>query len=191
MLIIDGVEKAERNVLPILNNLLENREIQLDDGRFLMAHKKYDELLTKYTPEQLKNWGFERVSENFSVIALGIPVPTFKGFGLDPPFRSRFQCKIVPYLNYDTILKLSTELAPNVPRSRLENFLSVVYGLNSQHTEFQIGSIHSSSVTEKVGQMPIFPIDSIFKIVKIWVRICKLCIISFIIVFLGMQSILL
>ena len=45
MLILDGVEKAERNVLPILNNLLENREMQLDDGRFLVAPKKYDKLL--------------------------------------------------------------------------------------------------------------------------------------------------
>ena len=44
ILIIDGVEKAERNVLPILNNLLENREMQLDDGRFLMAANKFDKL---------------------------------------------------------------------------------------------------------------------------------------------------
>lgn len=34
-----------RNVLPILNNLLENREMQLDDGRFLMAASKFDKLL--------------------------------------------------------------------------------------------------------------------------------------------------
>jgi hypothetical protein len=45
VLILDGVEKAERNVLPILNNLLENREMQLDDGRFLVAPEKYDKLL--------------------------------------------------------------------------------------------------------------------------------------------------
>lgn len=31
-----GLEKCERNVLPVLNNLLENREMSLDDGRFLM-----------------------------------------------------------------------------------------------------------------------------------------------------------
>ena len=36
-LILEGIEKAERNVLPVLNNLLENREMQLEDGRFLMA----------------------------------------------------------------------------------------------------------------------------------------------------------
>ena len=37
LLILDGLENAERNVLPTLNNLLENREMNLDDGRFLTA----------------------------------------------------------------------------------------------------------------------------------------------------------
>ena len=37
LLLLDGVEKAERNVLPTLNNLLENREMGLPDGRFLVA----------------------------------------------------------------------------------------------------------------------------------------------------------
>ena len=44
-MILEGIEKAERNVLPVLNNLLENREMQLDDGRFLMAAQRYDKLL--------------------------------------------------------------------------------------------------------------------------------------------------
>lgn len=47
ILILDGIEKAERNVLPILNNLLENREMALEDGRFLMMADKYDALLKK------------------------------------------------------------------------------------------------------------------------------------------------
>ena len=33
VLIIEGLEKCERNVLPVLNNLLENREMALEDGR--------------------------------------------------------------------------------------------------------------------------------------------------------------
>lgn len=45
VLIIEGVEKAERNVLPILNNLLENREMHLEDGRFLIPASRYDKLL--------------------------------------------------------------------------------------------------------------------------------------------------
>lgn len=42
---LEGLEKAERNVLPVLNNLLENREMQLEDGRFLMSAQRYDKLL--------------------------------------------------------------------------------------------------------------------------------------------------
>lgn len=45
VLIIEGIEKAERNVLPILNNLLENREMNLDDGRLLVSAEKFDFLL--------------------------------------------------------------------------------------------------------------------------------------------------
>ena len=48
VLVLDGIEKAERNVLPILNNLLENREMQLDDGRFLVAPEKYDKLSQRW-----------------------------------------------------------------------------------------------------------------------------------------------
>jgi len=45
VLLIEGVEKAERNVLPVLNNLLENREMHLEDGRFLIPASRYDKLL--------------------------------------------------------------------------------------------------------------------------------------------------
>jgi len=37
VLFLDGIEKAERNVLPALNNLLENREMSLADGRKLVS----------------------------------------------------------------------------------------------------------------------------------------------------------
>ena len=33
---LEGIEKVERNVLPVLNNLLENREMHLEDGRLLI-----------------------------------------------------------------------------------------------------------------------------------------------------------
>ena len=45
MLVVEGVEKAERNVLPVLNNLLENREMQLEDGRFILSADRYDKLV--------------------------------------------------------------------------------------------------------------------------------------------------
>ena len=75
-----GLEKVERNVLPVLNNLLENREMQLEDGRFLVAPKRFDELLKTNKREYLVNeLKLLRVHENFRVIALGVPVPPFPG----------------------------------------------------------------------------------------------------------------
>ena len=32
VLVLEGIDKAERNVLPVINNLLENREMALEDG---------------------------------------------------------------------------------------------------------------------------------------------------------------
>ena len=39
----------------------------------------------------MRGKGLLRVHEDFRVVALGLPVPAFAGFPLDPPLRSRFQ----------------------------------------------------------------------------------------------------
>jgi MoxR-like ATPase len=96
ILILDGIEKAERNVLPTLNNLLENREMALSDGRFLMSPSRYDSMLQSgYTVADMDKEGLLRVSPDFRVIALGLPVPEFPGYPIDPPLRSRFQARVV------------------------------------------------------------------------------------------------
>jgi len=98
ILLLDGVEKAERNVLPTINNLLENREMALPDGRFLIAPARYDELVAARGLESLEAENLVRVHEDFLVIAIGLPVPTFPGYPLDPPLRSRFQGRFVDSL---------------------------------------------------------------------------------------------
>ncbi|KAF4526554.1 hypothetical protein B566_EDAN009125 [Ephemera danica] len=100
VLVLEGIEKVERNVLPVLNNLLENREMQLEDGRFLMAAARYDKLLEEHSKEELDRWKLVRVDEDFRVIALGIPVPRYIGNPLDPPLRSRFQARDVTNLTF-------------------------------------------------------------------------------------------
>jgi len=45
--------------------------------------------------EELDRWRLVRVSENFRVIALGVPVPRYPGNPLDPPLRSRFQARFI------------------------------------------------------------------------------------------------
>jgi hypothetical protein len=55
--------KAERNVLPILNNLLENREMHLEDGRFLVSPRRFDALAKTHTTEELAAWRLVRVHD--------------------------------------------------------------------------------------------------------------------------------
>eukprot|EP01134_Creolimax_fragrantissima_P008370 CFRG8370T1 len=105
LLVLDGIEKAERNVLPTLNNLLENREMALSDGRFLCNPDRYDKLLANgQTKEQLDAEKLIRVHQDFRVLAIGLPVPSFPGYPLDPPLRSRFQAtEVAPPMVADVL----------------------------------------------------------------------------------------
>ncbi|KAJ9470157.1 hypothetical protein DIPPA_32734 [Diplonema papillatum] len=97
VLVLEGLENCERNVLPIINNLLENREMSLEDGRFLMAPQRFDALVAdgSHTKQDLEAKGILRVHEDFRVFALGVPCPPYFGQPLDPPLRSRFQSCVV------------------------------------------------------------------------------------------------
>ncbi|CAN9498551.1 unnamed protein product [Ophioblennius macclurei] len=147
VLVLEGLEKAERNVLPVLNNLLENREMQLEDGRFLMSAERYDKLLQEHSKEELDGWKIVRVSEDFRVIALGLPVPKYKGNPLDPPLRSRFQARDVYYLPFKDQLEMLYTAGPNVPAERVSQLLSLATTLCSQESS-HLG-------------LPDFPVDNL------------------------------
>ena len=60
---------------------------------FFLQAERYDKLLKEYGQQELEKWQLVRVSEDFRVIALGLPVPHYLGNPLDPPLRSRFQSR--------------------------------------------------------------------------------------------------
>lgn len=147
VLVLEGIEKAERNVLPVLNNLLENREMQLDDGKFLVAASRYDQLLQDHTKEELDGLKLVRVSENFRVIALGLPVPRYKGNPLDPPLRSRFQARGIQALPFKEHLEALQEVGQKIPSNTISQMLSFA----------------STMLTEESTNLglPDFPIDNL------------------------------
>ncbi|XP_070607484.1 von Willebrand factor A domain-containing protein 8 isoform X3 [Erythrolamprus reginae] len=153
ILVLEGLEKAERNVLPVLNNLLENREMQLEDGRFLMSAERYDKLLKEHDKEALDAWRIVRVSEDFRVIALGLPVPRYLGNPLDPPLRSRFQARDVYYLPFKDHLSQLYFIGNDVSTERISQLLSFAMTLCTQE---------SSSLG-----LPDFPLDSLSSAVQI------------------------
>ncbi|KAL1505421.1 hypothetical protein ABEB36_004993 [Hypothenemus hampei] len=136
ILVLEGVEKVERNVLPVLNNLLENREMHLEDGRLLIPPERYDKLLMKHGAKELDNWKLVRVNENFRVIALGLPVPKYRGNPLDPPLRSRFQARDITSYTYQEWYRQLTQTYTNAPKEKLEKLLSCAFALSNQDMKF-------------------------------------------------------
>lgn len=118
LLVLDGMENAERNVLPTLNSLLENREMALDDGRFLLKRETLDAIrrggaegasapagaLAGAGDAVVAMEKLVPVHPEFRVIALSCPVPPYPGRTIDPPLRSRFQCRYVDELATSTVL---------------------------------------------------------------------------------------
>ncbi|TFK71122.1 hypothetical protein BDN72DRAFT_838036 [Pluteus cervinus] len=96
LLILEGIEKAERGIMPVLNNLLENREMNLDDGSHIVHPHRYaqlDSVTQKTDNGQITT--FIPAHKNFRIIAIAAPVPPYPGYPLDPPFRSRFQARFI------------------------------------------------------------------------------------------------
>ncbi|CAK9810181.1 von Willebrand factor A domain-containing protein 8 [Anthophora quadrimaculata] len=165
ILIIEGVEKAERNVLPILNNLLENREMHLEDGRFLIPAARYDKLLEKHTQEELDAWRLVRVSEDFRVIALGMPSPRYPGYPLDPPLRSRFQARHIPSLSYEEQLDMLKQLVTHTDTAKLKQLLSCAHAFVTREAmslglpDFPLDNLSSVAIImEKCPYLPVFDI---------------------------------
>ncbi|KAI0089424.1 AAA domain-containing protein [Irpex rosettiformis] len=93
ILIIEGIEKAERGIMPVLNNLLENREMNLDDGTHIIHQDRFFMLDSAVKDESGKR--FIPAHKDFRVVAIAAPVPPYTGYPIDPPFRSRFQARFV------------------------------------------------------------------------------------------------
>jgi hypothetical protein len=98
-------------------------EMNLEDGRFLMASERYHSLATSMSQvfPLLNHAGYQIICEffasqstldqahiipvhpDFRVIALGLPVPRYPGNPLDPPLRSRLQAHWVSSTNTEDI----------------------------------------------------------------------------------------
>ncbi|XP_023163601.1 von Willebrand factor A domain-containing protein 8 isoform X2 [Drosophila hydei] len=153
VLVLDGIEHAERNVLPVLNNLLENREMHLETGQFLIAPNRYDNLLKTHSQQQLKSWGLLRVSEHFRIVAIGLPTHKYKGTPLDPPLRSRFQSRnILPY-TFEQLYEDLQELLTTVSSSALKQLLTCALILQTASDELQLPDFPLHNLRQGVQMM--------------------------------------
>ncbi|KAJ3169542.1 hypothetical protein HDU88_000733 [Geranomyces variabilis] len=162
VLILEGIEKAERNVLPVLNNLLENREMNLEDGRHIVHPSRYDALLESHSKEELDSWRLVRASEKFRIIALGVPVPPYPGNSLDPPFRSRFASRYVDGLQ----LPLPSSDEPEV--ELLRKLQDVIRTIKYTHEIQDQLSISSTDTGVLLPQFPQTAMDGLVDLLDVF-----------------------
>ncbi|KAI0074593.1 hypothetical protein K474DRAFT_1709721 [Panus rudis PR-1116 ss-1] len=138
ILIIEGIEKAERGIMPLLNNLLENREMNLDDGTHIMHPQRFA-LLDKSSDDVRSGKRFVPAHQNFRVFAIAAPVPPYPGYPIDPPFRSRFQARFIDPIGSMLSLQKHSETKPDPTETQLysklrEIMLSTQYASEAEHT---------------------------------------------------------
>ena len=160
LLILDGIEKAERNVLPTLNNLLENREMQLEDGKFLMAHDRYDELAESGS---MKSEHLVRTHQDFRVAALALPVPAYKGKSLDPPLRSRFQARRIDPPSASTQWIVLKNIAPSLSEDVIRGGINLMEGLHmieANSRDAKIPHFPDMALAPWASTLETFPLES-------------------------------
>ena len=166
------MHRAERNVLPSLNNLLENREIALADGRFIVHPDRYDALLSPaqgyQSPSILKS-NLVRAHEDFRVIALGLACPPNIGYPLDPPFRSRFQARNCSVPSPSSSSSSSTSLSPSLlssPRAlslhTLESALSIAFNQEGRQKLPHLPQMYLERIERMASLFPAESVISLF-----------------------------
>jgi MoxR-like ATPase len=162
VLILEGIEKCERNVLPVLNNLIENREMALSDGRFIVAPHRLAELHKSKRKKQKKK--LVAAHPDFRVIALGVPVPPYPGNRLDPPLRSRFQASRVDHVPVATLWHLIRRW--HAPHRASQRVLKQLLGFAaSVQQQTDVPSLHETSIFGAARCLEFFPHSALRAIV--------------------------
>ena len=99
-------------MLPVLNNLLENREMQLEDGRFLVAPRRYDELVRDAAAELDPAKRMAMLQEAEAILVAELP--------------------ILPIYNYVTQTTFSPRLGGYFPNVKDEHFPKFWYWMDEE-----------------------------------------------------------
>lgn len=90
--VLDGIHRIHSSTISVLHRLVHDREMQLYDGRRLVNHVIYDELVRSGKSEaELEANGLLRIHPSFRIIALADPPVVDKGNNwLTPEMLSLF-----------------------------------------------------------------------------------------------------
>ncbi|GAA6044030.1 hypothetical protein JCM8097_004313 [Rhodosporidiobolus ruineniae] len=171
VLILDGIERCERGVLPLLNNALENREMNLEDGTHIVSSARYDLMVKKGESTE----GFIPCHPDFRVVALGSPVPPYPGLPIDPPFRSRFQSRYLDPVDAAKVMARQELARLRAGGTKSEEEVKRVEELVSRLAEVMAtlqvskemrAKMASGISSDGLADLPFFPQTSLVKLVR-------------------------
>jgi MoxR-like ATPase len=173
VLVLDGLEKAEKNILPTLNNLLENREMALEDGTFLLNKATYDKVVSENKGVDTISNRLIPVHPNFWVVALSTPTPPYisnSSLNIDPPLRSRFQSRYIDELKTDSIISLLSSSAIqqahfSYNKQNDANMIQVISFYETLNI-FRQQSLREDS-DNSVSLLPIFSLKNVYNTMKL------------------------
>lgn len=135
----------------------------LEDGRFLCRPDRYDLLVrSNVDPKNLI-----RVSTNFQVIALGVPIPPYPGFPLDPPFRSRFQARNIRLPSFDDELEHLIRRAPSASNAlrKILSIANVMRSLSSEAIRLPEFPSHLETCARILSMYAEFPVGELINLI--------------------------
>ncbi len=84
--------------------------------------------------QELEKWQLVRVSQDFRVVALGLPIPHYSGNPLDPPLRSRFQARDIRHISFEDQLGMLKRLGQALNPEMLSQLLSFAHTMSTEES---------------------------------------------------------
>ncbi|CAG8505992.1 1372_t:CDS:10 [Ambispora gerdemannii] len=172
--VMDGIETLSFGTLATLQRLIKEREISLPDGKQLINHERYQNLVQKhgFTSEILANRGIFPINPTFRIVVLARPVSSGSGGSegkpgawLSPEVSAMFQFVAVRLLEYQEETEVLHALSPGVNEKSLELLLRFANRLR-QDTDETIKILSDALSTRQLiricRRITAFPDESLY-----------------------------
>jgi MoxR-like ATPase len=103
----------------------------LFERRVQVSHRQWQSLTGRYSAAELAAKKIVPVSPQFLVIALGVAVPKYRGFPLDPPLRSRFQCRKIDHPSSESEFELLSAVFPSISHAKRVELVKIAATLRA------------------------------------------------------------
>ncbi|EFA13666.1 von Willebrand factor A domain-containing protein 8-like Protein [Tribolium castaneum] len=162
--VLDGIHRIHPSTLSCLHRLVQNRELQLHDGKRLISHERYQLLKTKTTPTD----GVLPIHPDFRIVAIGEPPNTNTTNWLTPEVLSLFLFHEVRSLTKQEELHVVTsKYGPVSPQMHKIIELAHVLRHSGDQTLLNLaGHLSTRQILRLAARMSQFPTTDLYDVLE-------------------------